>query len=279
MPPNKDQVMDPSKSGKETSPSSSNLSMKEKQMKMESLNNKVYFLEVARGVLFAFIFALSGVSTGLLGIPDKVFGISLYSMLLASHFLFLWCLFIVHYKVFPPILDELCIISNETKGQITLLPAYHPSKNKMFWCHLRFLFPSLINVGIWIYLSYKDLEADWEDKDKRGQNMVICFFSGSLLLLSSFYALVQLDPLYGEPTIKKQNNTQRKQDTDMLEKDASYSKLLQEKDAFYIKLLQEKDMENERLRKENEEANNKTNGSPPKTKTPKKGNKSAGRSY
>ncbi|CAL9735599.1 hypothetical protein MOSE0_I00144 [Monosporozyma servazzii] len=230
-------------------------------------------------------------------VPNKVYGMSIYTILLVSHSLSFSCLFVVHIYLLPPLIHERYIISYEVEGKTRYLPVYHPSKNELYWCYQKLCLSLLTNALIWTYLSKIDLEVVFEDTVELNILLGKCLGLGMSMLLVFFYTLLNLCPLYGEPEIEKPKTKQRMQNTDMLQNDSSYSKLLQEKDASYLKLLQEKDKilmekdkilmellqeknkESERLRKENEEANNKTNGSPPKTKTPKMGNKSAGRSY
>ncbi|CAL9733655.1 hypothetical protein MOSE0_C00166 [Monosporozyma servazzii] len=288
----------PSKSGtvttkKEPSPSS----MEEKEIKLENLEDKVDSLELIKLSLTIVTLTISGLFLMIVWVPYKVYGISIYTILLVSHSLLFSCLFVVHIYLLPPLVHERYIISYEVEGKTRYLPVYHPSKNELYWCYQKLCLSLLTNALIWKYLSKIDLELVSKDNFEFKMLLNKCICLGFAMLLISIYSLLALGPLYDEAEIEKPKTKQEKQNTDLLQKDASYSKLLQEKDASYLKLLQEKDnilmekdnilmellqeknKENERLRKENEEANNKTNGSPQKTKSPKKGNKSAGRSY
>ncbi|CAL9733908.1 hypothetical protein MOSE0_D00166 [Monosporozyma servazzii] len=281
----------PPKSGtvttkKEHSPSP----MKEKQKKLERVKGNIAFLDLVRQSLTIVAFAFTVAFIMFVWVPDKVYGMSIYTILLVSHSLSFSCLFVVHIYLLPPLIHERYIISYEVEGKTRYLPVYHPSKNELYWCYQKLCLSLLTNALIWTYLSKIDLEVVFEDTVELNILLGKCLGLGMSMLLVFFYTLLNLCPLYGEPEIEKPKTKQRMQNTDMLQNDSSYSKLLQEKDASYLKLLQEKDKilmellqvknkENERLRKENEEANNKTNGSPSKTKTSKKGNKSAGRNY
>ncbi|CAL9737442.1 hypothetical protein MOSE0_M00166 [Monosporozyma servazzii] len=281
----------PSKSGtvttkKEHSPSS----MEEKEIKLENLEDKVDSLELIKLSLTIVTLTISGLFLMIVWVPYKVYGISIYTILLVSHSLLFSCLFVVHIYLLPPLVHERNIISYEVEGEIFYLPVYHRSKNELYWCYQKLFLSLLTNALLWKYLSKIDLELVSKDNFEFKMLLNKCICLGLAMLLISIYSLVALGPLYDEAEIEKPETKQEKQNTDMLQKDASYLKLLQEKDASYLKLLQEKDKilmellqeknkENERLRNENEEANNKTNGSPQKTKSPKKGNKSAGRSY
>ncbi|CAL9735185.1 hypothetical protein MOSE0_G08900 [Monosporozyma servazzii] len=186
--------------------------------------------------------------------PVDVFGMPFYSFLLLSHSLSYLGLSIVHYQLLPPVIDKSSIIGYEIKEEYPYPPAYHRSKNEMFWCYLRIFSAILINAGIWKYLTYMNFPYD---EDKAEEVLHICFLSGVLMLLVFVYVFFNLGPVSSAAIFEIQG-------TDMLQKDASYSKLLQEKDKIsmekdkiLIELLQEKTKENERLKKENEELKNK----------------------
>jgi len=184
-----------------------------------------------------------------------------YSFLLLSHSLTYLGLLIVHYHLFPPVLDKSSIIGDEIKEECSYLPAYHRSKNELFWCYLRIFLAILINAGIWKYLTYKDFPCD---EDVGDNVLIISLFSGVLMLLVFVYVMVYMGPISTGAIIEKPKSKQKKQETTVLKYDAPYLKLLQEKDKIsmekdkiLIELLQEKTKENERLRKENEELKNK----------------------
>lgn len=247
--------------------------MKEERKRLEKLNKKIDFIEDVRATFGLCFFVSSGASTFLLGAPGKVFGMSIYSILLSFHFLSLSCLCMVHYKLLPPLINERSILSYRVKGQGRYPPAYHLSNNEIFWCYIRILFPILTNGGIWIYLSYRDLQVDWKEYDERQKLLGVCLVLGTLLLFVSLSTILNLDHRYWKPEIKKHKTEQRKEDSnkrvnlqtddlmcvkdelkaenmeeirklrnEILEKDASYTKLLQEKDAFNLKIKMETDV-------------------------------------
>ncbi|CAL9735537.1 hypothetical protein MOSE0_H08350 [Monosporozyma servazzii] len=87
--------------------------------------------------------------------------------------------------------------------------------------------------------------------------------AGVFFTLASTYVLAYIGPVSSTALIKKDIAEQKKQDTTCLKR------------CLIFQII----TENERSRKENEEANNKTNGSPTKTKSLKKGTESASKSY
>lgn len=259
-------------------------SMDDKCKKMESLNKKIDFLESVREKINVLIFVLGVLSMYLLWAPITVLGISFRSILLGSHTISFLCLFIIHYKVLPPLIDECSITSHGIAGQQHFLPAYHPSKTEMFWCILRITLPILTSFGIWVYIWYKDTPEINNDDYECEKVTYICFFLGMFLLFLSLFVQIQLTPLCIVPQVKNhttkqgievdnrrvslqaldllstKDNLEREKNeettklrTELLEKDASYSKLLQEKEAFYANLFQKIEQEIKGLRKEYEE--------------------------
>ncbi|CAL9736455.1 hypothetical protein MOSE0_J10044 [Monosporozyma servazzii] len=228
-------------------------SLKENRKKMESLNRKIHFLEFVRIVFLTSLFLIGLLSISMLYKPVKVCGMSLYSFFLISHSLSYLGLSIVHYQLLPPLIDKSSIIGSKIKEECPYLPAYHRSKNELFWCYLRIFLAILINAGIWKYLTYMDFPYN---KGEGDQVIIICFSSGVLMLLVYVYVFANLGPVSAGVIIEKPKSKQKNQDTNMLKYDASYLKLLQkkdkislEKDKILMELLQEKAKENERLRR------------------------------
>ncbi|CAL9734811.1 hypothetical protein MOSE0_G00210 [Monosporozyma servazzii] len=229
-------------------------SLEENRKKLKILTRMIHFLEFVRIVFFITLFSIGLVCMFLSYISVNVFGMPFYSFLLLSHSLTYLGLLIVHYHLFPPLLDKSSIIGDEMKEEFSYMPAYHRSKNELLWCYSRIFLAILINAGIWKYLTYMDFPYDENEADKV---LHICFLSGILMTCVFAYVMAYLGPVSDRVIIKKQN-------THTWGKDASYSKLLQEKDKILMEkdkilmeLLHAKDDEIKRLRRENEEANNK----------------------
>ncbi|CAL9733660.1 hypothetical protein MOSE0_C00276 [Monosporozyma servazzii] len=272
---------------------------KEKWKRLESFNKKIDRLEILRTIISISLLVLGFVSICILWIPVKVFGLTFYSIILVSHSSLFLCLAIVEKQIYPPLIDGRYILSCEIEEQTSHLPSHHSSRNELIWCYLGISLSVLTNAAIWKYLSYLNVPDIMEDTEEAGKVMIICAFLGITLLFAFFFAPSCLGPLYGEPEIKKNETEQDKENTEKnvkfqiydasrLEGELVTQKIREikelknemvEKDGSYSKLLQVKDKEIARLRKENMEGNNKTNGYSPKKKASKKSNKSAGKNY
>lgn len=266
-------------------------SNEENRKHMEHLRKKIQFFENVRTTLIVLIIVIGCASTGLLLLPAKFFGIPLYSILLASHSLAFSCLFIANYKFLLPLIDESFILSSKIEDETYTLTAYRSSENEKFWCFWKILLCFLVNAGIWIYLSHtdqKEIRSIPVENDKLKLN---CILSGVLVIVVSFYALVQMGTLYSETDTGKRKTKQRKGEpgkkanprlSDFLnhlkeEHDKKLMELLEQEQKNEMKLteilekaqrhentlmelLKEKEKENEILSRENRGLNSKIQG-------------------
>ncbi|CAL9737446.1 hypothetical protein MOSE0_M00254 [Monosporozyma servazzii] len=187
---------------------------KEKWKRLESFNKTIDCLETLRTILFLSLLGLGAVSTCILWIPAKVFGLTVYSILLVSHSSLLLCLAIVEKQIYPLLIDGRYILSCEIEEQTSHLPSHHSSRNELIWCYLGISLSVLTNAAIWKYLSYLNVPDILEDTEEAGKVMIICVFLAIVLIIAFFFAYSCLGPLYGEPEIKKNKTEQDKENTD-----------------------------------------------------------------
>ncbi|CAL9736018.1 hypothetical protein MOSE0_I09780 [Monosporozyma servazzii] len=241
-------------------------SMKEKQERLEKLNKMIDVLENITTVFRVLVFFFGSVCMCLLFLSIKLFGIPFYSILLASHSISFFGLYIVHYQILPPLIDKRSIFSHEIEEKRPFFSAYHPSKNEMFWCYQRISLYSLTITIIWKYMSYMELSDNMEDRDVGFR--LICNFIGILLVLFSAYGVIPMGPLYSQTEIQKPKQGNDKsnktvsskthdslgeQKVENIEEINKLKKEMVEKDVFYTKLIKEKENEIIRLRKEEQE--------------------------
>lgn len=245
-------------------------SINEKQKKLKSLNKMFDFLESASMMLMVFIYDLSFTSVFFLWLPDVVYGIPFYSYLLIFHsLLFLW-LSIVHYQLFPRVIDKRYTISCEIEEQTSYQPAYHPSGKELIWCYLRILLVFVTNGGTWKFLSYMDYKDDVKNVEEGIERFLTFCGLEIVMVIVSIYVSSYIGPLYSKPEInnkteegkeERTENTDKRADPhiqnsplegeevvvrdvddfrkpreEVLEDDSSTSKLLQEKDSAIIEL-------------------------------------------
>ncbi|CAL9737966.1 hypothetical protein MOSE0_N00122 [Monosporozyma servazzii] len=193
-----------------------------------------------------------------LWVPIKVFGMSVYAIILFCHSLLFSSLFFIHYILLPSVIEERYAASCKINGQRHYDPVYRPTKNELSWVYLRMLLYYSTNAGIWKCISCMDPHRDVKDKDESLRKASTFSFFGMLLLFASLYVLVFLGPLYSEYEVKAEASKELYKLRDrILEKDNSYSTSNRENENILVELLEEKDKENERLRRENEELNSK----------------------
>ncbi|CAL9734808.1 hypothetical protein MOSE0_G00144 [Monosporozyma servazzii] len=249
-------------------------SMKEKQKRLKKLKKMIDILEKVSMVFRVLMFIFGYACMVLLFLSIKLFGIPLYSILLASHSVSFYGLYIVHYKILPALIDERSIISHEIEEKRPSFSAYHPSKNEMFWCYQRISLYFLTITVIWKYMSCMELPDNTDDMTDGV--LFTCMFFGIFLLLFSGYGVIPLGPLYSEiemqkpkpkpkPKPKQGNDKSNKtvsskthdslgeQKVENIEEINKLKKEMVEKDVFYTKLIQEKENEIKRLRKEKQE--------------------------
>lgn len=245
-------------------------SKKEKRERLEKLNKMIDVLENITTVFRVLVFFLGSVCMCLLFLSIKLFGIPFYSILLASHSVSFFGLYIVHYQILPPLIDKRSIFSHEIEEKRPFLSAYHPSKNEMFWCYQRVSLYFLSIAVIWKYMSYMELPDNMEDRDVGFR--LICNFIGILLVLFSAYGVIPMGPLYSQTEIQKPKPKpkQGNANSDKTKSSKTHDSLMElkientkeiiklkeemvEKDVFYTKLIQEKENEIKRLRKEKQE--------------------------
>lgn len=224
--------------------------------KLESLNKRVDFLGSVSIVIYICIFMFSLESIFMEMQPDKVMGVELYTCVLISHSFSFFSLFIVHYQLLPPLFDERCTVSSKIQGLMPFSPAYHRSKDELFWCYMRILLAILTDGVMWFYLNNIHAQYAKSNPDKL---LIYCMLSGVLITFISFYVLAKIGPAGTEAILEQELAEQREDAIDGVDKDARYYNLLQEKDKILMELLNEKENEIKRLREELEETKNRTN--------------------
>lgn len=243
-------IFNKSKFQKEKSQSNMNqspapFSKKEIQNELESLVERIEFIEYIRMGLMINIFGVSCASLLLLWIPARVFGISLSSIVLICHSLLCAFFSIIHYRLLPSLIDETAILSFKINEKRPYLPAYHPSKKDLFSFYQRLLLIFLTTSGIWKYLSYLDFQDIKKTKNGNDKEMIICLFLGLLLLFVSLYFLAKTGPICIVPKTKKPETKQGRENSDKRVKLQIYD-LLRAEDA----LKAEKNEEINKLRSE-----------------------------
>lgn len=178
--------------------------MEENRKSLDSLIKKIDAVEIVTDILSAVFFSIGGFSGLLLVIPLKIFGIPIYSITIFTHSFLLLCLFIVYYYLFPPLINERYRISCEIGKTTQYQPAYHRSKNEMFWAYQKMLLSILTNTGIWVYLTHTDIQGLTENNSESGNGIIVlCFCWGILLFSVSLYGMGHTSCFYDEPNRKE----------------------------------------------------------------------------
>lgn len=240
-------------------------STEDKVKKLKTVNKKIYLMQEVRMILILIICDISATFMFFLWMDAKIYGIPLSSIVLLSHSLSFLGLVIVHYKVIPPLIDEWSIVSNEIKERRNYPPAYHPPIQELFWRYQRVVLAIATDIGIWKYLSYENFQNDVKTVDETHKGLFFCFGLELLMIIVSRRVVYHLGPVYGKPKKKKQekegkvdkivdlqtHDSLRSEDevktegikeitelrNEILEKEVSYSKLLQENNDMLMTLL------------------------------------------
>ncbi|CAL9735853.1 hypothetical protein MOSE0_I05974 [Monosporozyma servazzii] len=240
-------------------------SVKEKQKEFKSLENVISYFALARAIFMVIIFVHIIFAMTILLLLIKVFGMPFYSIFLLSHSLSFVSLYVVQYQYLLPLIDKGNLISYKIEEELYNVPPHHPPKRELSWFSLRHMLPFITNAGIWICLSCMDIQADVEGVDKGDKEIIICLFLGVLMLLVSVSAMAKIGPAPAGPRTVKYKTKQGGKDADkkvdlktetieetamlrketamlrkeILERDASYSKLMKENNKVLMELLQE----------------------------------------
>ncbi|CAL9735851.1 hypothetical protein MOSE0_I05930 [Monosporozyma servazzii] len=255
-------------------------SVKEKQEQFKSLEDKIFYFELAKAIFMVIIFGHVLLAIVVLSLLIKIYGMPFYSIFLLSHSLSFLGLYVVHYQYLLPLIDKGNLISYKIEEELYNVPPHHPPKRELSWFSLRHMLPFITNAGIWICLSCMDIQNDVEDTDPTDKEIIICLFLGVLMLLVFISAMAKIGPTPARHRTVKYKTKQGKEDAakkfnlkiydllsglktetieelnkfrkEMLENNASYSELEKENDALYSRLKKENDALYSRLKKEND---------------------------
>ena len=97
-------------------------SVKEKQKEFKSLEDKIFYFELARAIFMVIIFVHIIFAMTILLLLIKVFGMPFYSIFLLSHSLSFVSLYVVQYQYLLPLIDKGNLISYKIEEELYNVP-------------------------------------------------------------------------------------------------------------------------------------------------------------